>query len=536
MLVGESNLQGRGTMYNDYFGFRESPFNLTPNPDFFYANPVYLEAYASLRYATESKKGFIAVTGEVGTGKTTLLRKLMRDLRQTTRSAFVFNTSLTFEELLQVILHDLGLPAQAKDKLAMLRELNDYLIEQLQKHYVVCLLIDEAQNLSYESLEGLRLLSNFETNREKLLQIVLMGQPELNAKLDRPNLRQLKQRIAVHCEITPLEAQEVGSYIGFRLRTAGYGGKDLFDGEAVREIAVYSKGIPRLINVLCDNALLMAFAASRRTVSVDLIKEVARDLRLRPEPERNRVKAASTRLPSNIRREVFISEAVDWRVQRRARRWGRVVAGFCLILLVSLVIAYISGPKTFFAIPGQPFALFAPEMAEERLLVSRQETVPQEIQAEVGNAAPKKIEAELKWNNDRTIVRYGSTIYEIAIATYGVNAVLGMDLIKEFNPRITNLNSVAAGQEILLPGLTEESLVRPQDDGSYRLIVGSFLSRREADEFALRIEKLGYHATITATRVANDLLLHRLEIADLESLEHARQTLETALKREWLTR
>jgi hypothetical protein len=168
--------------------------------------------------------------------------------------------------------------------------------------------------------------------------------------------------------------------------------------------------------------------------------------------------------------------------------------------------------------------------------VSRQETVPQEIQAEVGNAAPKKIEAELKWNNDRTIVRYGSTIYEIAIATYGVNAVLGMDLIKEFNPRITNLNSVAAGQEILLPGLTEESLVRPQDDGSYRLIVGSFLSRREADEFALRIEKLGYHATITATRVANDLLLHRLEIADLESLEHARQTLETALKREWLTR
>ena len=208
-------------MYEQHFGFRESPFSITPDPRFFYANSVYLEAYANLRYGIEAKKGFIAVTGEVGTGKTTLLRKLMLSLDKTIQTVLVFNTDVTFNELLRVISRELGLSTAGKDRLSMIEGLNDYLIEQLEHGRTVCMLIDEVQNLSDESLEGLRLLSNLETDRQKLLQIVLMGQPELQAKLDQPHLRQLKQRIAIRSELARLRDDEVGSYINFRIRVAG---------------------------------------------------------------------------------------------------------------------------------------------------------------------------------------------------------------------------------------------------------------------------------------------------------------------------
>src|SRR3954447_23058561 len=196
-------------MYHEYFGLSESPFSITPDPRFFYANPVYLEAYANLRYGIEAKRGFIAITGEVGTGKTMLLRKLMRELHNIIDFVFVVNTHLTFNELLRVILDDLCLPTEGKDRLAMLAELNGYLLGQHHNSRIVCLLIDEAQHLSDDCLEQIRLLSNFETDREKLLQIVLMGQPELKTKLDNPKLRQLKQRIAIHGEIAPLSSREV---------------------------------------------------------------------------------------------------------------------------------------------------------------------------------------------------------------------------------------------------------------------------------------------------------------------------------------
>ncbi|HEX7228254.1 MAG TPA: AAA family ATPase, partial [Candidatus Binatia bacterium] len=269
-------------MYEQHFGFHESPFSITPDPRFFYANSVYLEAYANLRYGIEAKKGFIAVTGEVGTGKTTLLRKLMLSLDKTIQTVLVFNTDVTFNELLRVISRDLGLPTAGRDRLDLVEELNDYLIEQLEHGRTVCLLIDEVQHLSDESLEGLRLLSNLETDRQKLLQIVLMGQPELQAKLDQPHLRQLKQRIALRAELAPLRDEEVGSYINFRLRVAGCDNPDLFDSGAIEKIAFYSKGIPRLVNVICDNALVIAFAASRKNISADVIGEVVRDLRIAP--------------------------------------------------------------------------------------------------------------------------------------------------------------------------------------------------------------------------------------------------------------
>jgi general secretion pathway protein A len=278
-------------MYEQYFGFTELPFSVTPDPRFSYSNSLYREAFATLQYGIEGRKGFIVITGEAGTGKTTLLRRFMRTVESTVHTAFIFNPHLDFTGLLRLILNELGIANCAEDRLTMLAQLNDFLIEQLKRNHIVSLLVDEAQELSDKMLEELRLLSNLETDREKLIQIVLMGQPELQRKLDRPELRQLKQRVAIRCRLAPLSSVEIAPYIDSRLAIAGYAGKELFEAAAVKKIGAYSKGIPRLINVICDNALLITYTNSTNTVSADTIDEAAAELQLIEAP---RAKAPTT--------------------------------------------------------------------------------------------------------------------------------------------------------------------------------------------------------------------------------------------------
>ncbi|HTG16980.1 MAG TPA: AAA family ATPase, partial [Blastocatellia bacterium] len=267
-------------LYEKHFGLSDFPFSITPNPRFSYDNSLYREAFATLRYGIEARKGFIVITGEVGTGKTTLLKAVMQSVESTVHTAFIFNPKLSFSQLLRSILTDLGIAESSQDRFKLMAKFNDYLIEQLKKNHIVAILIDEAQDLSDDLLEEIRLLSNLETDSSRLIQIVLMGQPELEQRLDQPQLRQLKQRIALRCRLTPLPSSEVGSYINCRLKTAGYQGKELFEAKAVEKISLNSQGIPRLINVICDNALLIAYASSKRKVSAEMIEEVARDLRL----------------------------------------------------------------------------------------------------------------------------------------------------------------------------------------------------------------------------------------------------------------
>jgi len=301
-------------MYATHFGLVESPFSITPDPRFSYTNSLYREAFATLRYGIEARKGFIVITGEAGTGKTTLLRRLMRSVEATVHTAFVFNTHLSFTELLRLALNDLGVPSCAGDKLTLIAHLNDYLVEQLEKAHTVALLVDEAQDLSNEMLEELRLLSNLETDRAKLIQIVLMGQPELERKLDQPELRQLKQRVAIRCRLAPLKSNEVAPYIQSRLQTVGYNGEALFELEAVQNIALYSKGIPRLINVICDNALLIAYATSKNKVSANMIDEVARDLQL---TEPSQIELAASTLQNQ--QETFLT--TKGKVHGKSARW-----------------------------------------------------------------------------------------------------------------------------------------------------------------------------------------------------------------------
>jgi type II secretory pathway predicted ATPase ExeA len=522
-------------MYQQYFGFQEAPFSITPDPRFFYDNSVYLEAYANLRYGIEAKKGFIAVTGEVGTGKTTLLRKLMLSLEKTIHTVLIFNTDVTFNELLRVILRELGLTTDGKDRLSMVEELNDYLIEQLEQGRIVCLLIDEVQNLSDESLEGLRLLSNLETDQHKLLQIVLMGQPEFQAKLDQPHLRQLKQRIAIRCEIARLQNDEIGSYINFRLRAAGCVSNDLFHPQAVEQIAIYSKGIPRLINVICDNALLIAFASSQKNVSATVIREVARDLRLISGNQLTDKPTNVTVFQADPRTEASVDEASGRNSQGKSNRSLTAAVLTCFFVAVFIGIASLTDSRKFFMhLAGKILNAYQKNLIEWALVVTDQTVKPETITPQVATAGQQKVPIDSTSKDHPVTIRNGSTIFQIATDAYGSNALLGMDLIKEFNPEIQNLNWVNAGQDLLLPALTQETLLRQQADGSFRLAIASFLSRREADGFAERVRRDGFEVIITARRVSNNLVLQRLEIDGLRNTQDVNQTIEVGFKKRWI--
>ncbi len=275
-------------MYCEFYQLREPPFNVTPDPKFLYLNARYREAIASLNYGITQRKGFITLIGEAGTGKTTLLNKLLEELDTKTKSVFIFNTNVTFEEILEYMFAEFALPVHNGKKLYMLQRLNSFLLEELRGGGNVALLIDEAQDLEFSVLEDLRLLSNLETAKEKILQIVLSGQPELGQKLSNPILRQLRQRIGINCRLLPLSRDEITEYVQYRLQAAGCPDLKLFSREAEEQIYHFSRGIPRLVNVVCDNALVIGYALGKKRIGADVITEAAADL-LSVEPPREDV-------------------------------------------------------------------------------------------------------------------------------------------------------------------------------------------------------------------------------------------------------
>ena len=260
-------------MYQSFYSLTEKPFAMTSNPSYLFLSQRHKEALSYLSYGIRERVGFIEITGEVGTGKTTICRALLNQLDDKVKTAFIFNSNLTELQLMQTIVEDLGIKTEKKNRTALFGELNKFLIEQLALNNNVVLIIDEAQNLSHQLLEQIRMLSNLEADNEKLLQIVLVGQPELREKLRSPALRQLRQRIAVRYHMEALNHEEVPHYIVHRLRVAGANGSaPIFDDRAFREIYKYSGGIPRLINVVCDKAMLMGYVLEQRHISADLVK------------------------------------------------------------------------------------------------------------------------------------------------------------------------------------------------------------------------------------------------------------------------
>jgi general secretion pathway protein A len=260
-------------MYLNFYGLREVPFGPTPDPKFLYQSARHREALAQLIYGVQERKGFIVLTGEIGTGKTTLLRTLLERIDRETPVAYVHNSALDIDGLLEYMLQDWGVKSTAATQAQRLFELNEFLIDQHRKGTSPILVVDEAQNLSTATLEAVRLLSNFETTRQKLMQILLVGQPELRDTLNQPELRQLKQRIGLRCHIGPLSPEETRLYIRHRLRVAGADDAGIFTDAAVQRITDYSRGIPRVINIVCDHCLLSGYADSKRRIEARAVDE-----------------------------------------------------------------------------------------------------------------------------------------------------------------------------------------------------------------------------------------------------------------------
>ncbi len=261
-----------------YFGLKEKPFKLTPDPKYLFMSKQHQEALAHLIFGIQENKGFVAIFGEVGTGKTTLCRSFLNNLDHNIKAAYIFNPCLTDVELLQNINDDLGVLSNSESKRYLIDELNKYLLGERQQGNKVILIIDEAQNLTPKVLEQLRLLSNLETDTEKLIQIILIGQPELGNILSRSDMRQLKQRITVDWELLPLSKSETSSYIKHRIKIAGGNGKLTFANGALGRIYKYSKGIPRLINVLSDRALIIAFTLGKKQITSKIIHHAIKDI------------------------------------------------------------------------------------------------------------------------------------------------------------------------------------------------------------------------------------------------------------------
>ena len=480
-------------MYCNYFGFSERPFELTPDPKFLYLSRGHIEMLASLTYGIHERRGFITIIGEVGTGKTILINTALERLDQDTKVAVILNTDLTFDQMLHMALVDLRLakPNETLSKVQALNRLNAFAIKQLPWGGNVAFIVDEAQNLDNRSMENLRLLSNLETHKHKLVQIVLSGQPELDAKLHDPALRQLAQRISLKRYITPLIEKETYEYIRHRLSVAHYQGSSLFNSKAQKLIWNYSGGVPRNINILCDNALLIGYGMKNNKINEAIVKEAITDLRWSPYEGTIETPAA---IPVEVVAPHLQAKALPY---SRFARTATLLLAACFLLAVGMFMGNIwFNPHTLKLLPVKTTSQHhIPDQASAtaissnatRGVIAQEATVSQHPQqnptskithlsvqattppegAEMKVAAQKQgpaINQEgalQERNRDKTrrmsgaVVMKGDNLFRIINEAYGTyNKALLTAVLRE-NPEIQNPNRIFVKQVIWLPAIKE---------------------------------------------------------------------------------
>jgi len=414
-------------MYLPYYNLKKQPFHITPDPEFLYLSPSHKEALAGIIYGIEQRKGFIAIIGAVGVGKTTILRSYLEGAdRSHLKIIYVFHANLSFEGLIRTIYQELGVPAESDDVLELVNKLYEILIEEYKQGATVVLVIDEAQNMPVDTLENLRMLSNLETSKDKLIQIVLVGQPEFEEKLNLNVLRQLKQRLAVRSTILPLTKQESMEYIKFRLQKAGSNSRAVFTASALKKISSRAKGVPRVINILCDNSLITGFGYQKKPVPAKIVKEIIRDL--------------------------------DGKRRSSVARWW--------ILGVSSVVALLAG-ITWFFLPHR--ATVAGEFETQHRTVHKESAdVPREAtesekpteggdaqQASPATETPTTPPVKSDPRVLRKIVARGDTLIKLAQEVYGNSDASVIRLIQEGNPHITDPNVIPVGITITFPTISE---------------------------------------------------------------------------------
>jgi general secretion pathway protein A len=411
-------------MYLNYFRFKKEPFNITPDPEFLYLSPAHREALAAIIYGVEQRKGFVAIVGEVGVGKTTILRSFLDRIdRKQLRPIYLFNANISFGNLLKVIYRELGL-ATSPDNLF---DMVDFLHEQLIKEYAqgrnIVLIIDEAHNMPVETLENLRMLSNLETTKEKLIQIVFSAQPEFEQLLDKKELRQLKQRIAVKSTIRPLSREESLAYIKHRLALAVSGTTSIFASGAMKLIADHAKGIPRSINILCDNSLITSYGYKRHMVNERIAREIIADFD---------------------------------KTGRAAARWWPVFAAVCVTVSCAGGL-YLYAASSFLN-GGQSLPAKSVRLSIDRAAEGNQPHQPFPRQGDrpapaVRADAESDITGQEPQGMVSTTIKKGDTLAKLIVDRYGYVNRKALELVKQNNPMIKDENRIVEGERIQFPAV-----------------------------------------------------------------------------------
>lgn len=532
-------------MYTDFYNLKEKPFNLTPSPRFLYMSESHKEALALLTYGVMEREGFTLLTGEVGTGKTTMVQALLRNLDAGTKYVFLSNPLLSPKDFREYLI------SSAFDSETRLKSKTDFLLQfktflklcqQHNKNFI--LIIDEAQTLSFDLLEEVRLLSNMEYAEEKLISIFLIGQPEINAKLTQPRCRPLLQRISIRYQIPPLDFDDTREYVATRLEIAGAkNGNDIFSAGAIKAVHQYSEGYPRMINILADNALLLGYSKGKRKIISSMIKSSHEDLQLQvPGLESSSPKffgldmwGRPARLPGPILQSS--SQKTEAPQTRRAespqinRRW--LWASALLFTLAICVFAMSQNGKNTF---GRLVTLIqttnhtetnhiAPdEIAKEQVLVKER---PDEI---IQDSVEKKPETPTQ-ANDKTllktvIVKEGDTIVELAANIYGLANDGVLNMIKKYNPDIKDINRIGVGQKLIFPASPLSDKV-----AIFTVHVASFVPFEHAQSLFKKLTGEGYEAYIMPMYTAGKGKVFKITLGNFRSLSKAKDYAATILKK-----
>jgi general secretion pathway protein A len=462
-------------MFRDFYQMQEEPFGVTPDHRFLYLGDSHREALASLHCGIEADRGFMVLIAPPGLGKTTLIFQLIEKLRPDARTVFLFQTQCNSRELIQFLLNDLGVDINGMETVAMHNKLNQILLEERLAGRRFVLIVDEAQNLDPSVLETIRLLSNFETSQSKLLQILLVGQPQLARKLASSSLEQLQQRISMFAKVEPFSADETARYIAHRLKVAGYTGGELFTSGAMDIIKDRSKGVPRNINRLCFSALSLACAMGRKRIDAEIMREVVADLDVEShqrESQNNQL-ALVPRISSPP--ETTDSPVISYPVAPSSRlpRWALGVAGLAASIAIAVgLFSYSHGWLGRF-LPGKTAASATTANPSPSMHGSAQ-AAPAPIPVSSPNAAPvtappvttpppaaPSVDTQAPPDNEpkavKVTVRPGETLQQIALRTLGQNDSQILKQIQQLNPRMTNPDHIEADQEIRLPQISRAS-------------------------------------------------------------------------------
>jgi len=426
-------------MYNVFYQLEKPPFRMTPDPKFLYLGPSHQEALAAIVYGVEQRKGFVVVVGEVGLGKTTLLRSYLaeHDARRLS-VAYIFNANITFKELLETIFRELSIAAPPDDVVGMVNRLHDVFIEEYRQGRNVVVVVDEAQNMPLETIENLRALSNFETETDKLVQIVLVGQTEFAEMLDLHELRQIKQRIAVRATLSPLTDAQSHAYIEYRLNRAGSSSESVFTRGALRKIVKHARGVPRTINILCDNALITGLGYQKKPITAAIVKEIIGDL--------------------------------EGDIRPAGHRWW---AWAPLAALFVAGVVLLGSPFWRFVLPGPDTLLMTlpiPVLAPARQAPwSSRELAPLPPPNDDGTRAyairPDAGTAALQPAGLRVIatrvVNDGDTLIRMAVDVYGFANTEVLQRIVAYNPGIADVNRIMVGMAIRFPDVSDLQTRRP---------------------------------------------------------------------------